>query len=164
MWQRVGTLGFFLDRIWRLAGGRTELHDEALASIDREHAQIEYFNYKYKLKAARMADIHQIHDFMKRHEVSVERLCDVRRWFSLSPEPALSSPSRAWQITATVAGLVLYVLMNASFGAIAFNKTYAHFREAPWRGEWRANRCTPSSRQLKHRFSRLNRRAVIFPV
>lgn len=129
VWQRVGTLGFFLDRIWRLAGGRTELYDEALSSIDREHAQIEYFNYKYKLKAARMADIHQIHDFMKQHEVSIERLCDVRRWFSLSPEPALSAPNRAWQITATVAGLIFYLVMSASFGAIAFNKTYLRFTD-----------------------------------
>jgi hypothetical protein len=129
VWQRVGTLGFFLDRIWRLAGGRTELDDTTLSMIDREHAQIEYFNYKYKLKAERLADIHRIHEFMTRHEVGLEHLCAVRQWFSLNPTPSLSTPSTSKRIVTIWGGGLLYLLMCAAFGALSFNSTYLRFND-----------------------------------
>lgn len=120
-WWRAGSIHAILERLWRLAAGKTEIQDSVLKEFIQENRDLEKFRFMYGLKIETKTDLHRLLTWIKRHGLDIARVQSARRWVSANSEDIITSPQNSYFVRKGVL-VIACGLISIATSQILFSK------------------------------------------
>lgn len=130
IWARAGSAHFLLDRLWRIAAGRREVHDSVLREIQQESRDLEIFRFSYRMPVQSLADLHKLDSWAKAHNVGMLRLKAVWRWVDVRNSEVVLRPHRASKPALFLLLAVLWISSAIAGSLLASPSGYFQMKES----------------------------------
>lgn len=110
-WWRAGSIFTMLERVFRVAAGKSDITDPELKRFMCETRDLEKFRFIYKVKAETISEVHRLLTWMNTHKVGITDVRRAGRWIDLKSERIVSGPKKTYLLGNTIIAAVCYVAM-----------------------------------------------------
>ncbi|WP_157071973.1 DUF6216 family protein [Cupriavidus sp. HPC(L)] len=110
---RTGSWRLLMERIWRIAAGKSDISDDRINEWTRELHEVERFRFMYGFKVETVQEVHELINWIRSCRIRFREACKAAHWIAVDKSITLYQPSSRFYKKGIAALAALYFAMAA---------------------------------------------------